>query len=62
MRVFIYDQDCWATLYREAQNGLQIICKKDVGRATQNNLATVGIIFTEPGAHHLVLLFYLMNA
>ena len=31
-------------------------CKTDPGRARQISLATAGAIFSEPGAHHLVLL------
>ena len=38
-------------MYREAQNGVQNIAKKDPGRVRQISLATAETNFTKPGAH-----------
>ena len=46
---------------REAQNGLLNVVKKDPGRASQNSLGTAEIDFAKPGAHHLVLLCFIVS-
>ena len=41
-------------VYRSAQNDVQNIVEKDLGRARQSSEGTAGTNLTKPGAHYLV--------